>query len=48
VKIELLFICGMIFGLCFLGVELVKTEHYSWAWIPFLMAASVSYRNRSD
>lgn len=25
------------------GTYLVSTEHYGWAWIPFLIAASTTY-----
>jgi hypothetical protein len=25
------------------GTYLVSTEHYGWAWIPFLIAACTSY-----
>lgn len=28
------------------GTYLVVTEHYGWAWIPFLIAATTTYKGR--
>jgi len=33
-------------GLSSMAVYLVVTEHYAWAWIPFLLAASLSIRSK--
>lgn len=27
------------------GIYLVETGHYGWAWIPFLIAASIEMRS---
>lgn len=34
-------ICAMFLGA---GVYLVVTEHYWWAWIPFLILCGVSFK----
>jgi len=33
-------------GLSSMAVYLVVTEHYAWAWVPFLLAASLSVRSK--
>jgi hypothetical protein len=45
-KLNTLYICFLIFGLCWLGVDLVKTEHYGWAWIPFIFAGFVGEKSK--
>ena len=34
-----------ILGLAAMGVFLVVTEHYGWAWIPYLMACAINVRS---
>jgi len=29
--------------LCVIGTFLVYTEHYGWAWIPFLISCNIGY-----
>ena len=30
------------------GVYLIQTEHYGWAWIPFVIAAFTGGSNKKD
>ena len=45
---KILYIVLLILGLASLGTYLVITEHYGWAWIPFVLAASVSYKSEKE
>ncbi len=44
------FICVLGIDLACLasGTFLVHTQHYGWAWIPFLIAACTSYKHTKD
>lgn len=33
-----------VLGFLYAGVRLIEGEHYGWAWIPFLIAASLSLK----
>lgn len=46
--LELLIAAALIAVLMGMGVYLVITEHYWWAWIPFLMASCVSVKSIRD
>lgn len=37
----------IILGCIASGTYLVVTEHYWWAWLPFLIGGSISVSNRS-
>lgn len=36
----------MLLGMCLMGTVLVYTEHYAWAWIPFLISGCVSFETK--